>query len=63
MKTTTELKDADYALTEGAAWFTVKGFAIRILSTEEGVAVDIYESGNEWEPIASTFAHDSDISE
>ena len=55
------LKDDDYTLEEGAAWFTVKGFSIRILSTDEGVVVDIYESGNEWEPLASTYAFDSDI--
>jgi hypothetical protein len=55
------LKDDDYTLEEGAAWFTVKGFSIRILSTDEGVVVDIYELGNEWEPLASTYAHDSDI--
>jgi hypothetical protein len=56
------LKDDDYTLTEGAAWFTVKGFAIRILSTDEGVVVDIYNEGEEMEsPIASTYAHDEDI--
>jgi hypothetical protein len=56
------LKDDDYTLEEGAAWFTVKGFAIRILSTDEGVVVDIWKDGGEMDsPIASTYAHDSDI--
>jgi hypothetical protein len=56
------LKDDDYTLTEGAAWFAVKGFAIRILSTDEGVVVDVWKDGGEMDsPIASTYAYDSDI--
>jgi hypothetical protein len=56
------LKDDDYTLSEGAAWFTVKEFSIRILSTDEGVVVDIYNEGEEMElPIASTYAHSEDI--
>ena len=31
----TQLVDGDYVLAEGAAWFTVKGFSIRIHSTDE----------------------------
>jgi hypothetical protein len=58
----TELKDGDYVLTEGAGWFTVKGFAIRILSTDEGIVVDVYRDGNEMDsPIASTYAFDADL--
>ena len=58
------LKDDDYTLTEGAAWFTVKGFAIRILSTDEGVVVDIYNEGEVMElPIASTYALDNEHGE
>ena len=57
------LKDDDYTLEEGAAWFTVKGFAIRILSTDEGVVVDIWKDGGEMDsPIASTYAFDQEIS-
>lgn len=56
------LKDDDYTLEEGAAWFTVKGFAIRITSTDSKVEVDIYKEGEEMNaPIASTYAHDEDI--
>ena len=59
-----DLKDDDYTLTEGAAWFTVKGFSIRILSTDEGVVVDIYSEGEEMEsPIASTYAFDNEQGE
>ena len=42
-----ELKDGDYTLTDGAAWFSVNGFAIRIHTTDEGVAVDMYKDGKE----------------
>jgi hypothetical protein len=56
------LKDDDYTLTEGVAWFTVKSFSIRILSTDEGVVVDVWKDGGEMDsPIASTYAYDSDI--
>jgi hypothetical protein len=56
-----EITDADYILAEGAGWFEVKGFAVRIHSTDEGVAVDIYKNGSEDEDsIASCYAFDSD---
>lgn len=38
-----ELQDEDHVLVEGAAWFDVKGFAVRIHSTHEGVAVDVFD--------------------
>lgn len=38
------LIDDDYTLVEGAAWLDVKGFWIRIHSTDEGVVVDIYDA-------------------
>lgn len=38
------LIDDDYILTEGAAWLDVKGFSVRIHSTDEGVVVDIYDA-------------------
>lgn len=48
-----KLPDADYVLTEGAAWIEVKGVAIRIFTTDEGVALMVYESGKEFDdPIA-----------
>lgn len=60
MSTDKVLKDEDYTLEEGAAWFTVKGFSVRIMSTDEGVVVDIYGLGREMAgPIASTYAFDS----
>jgi hypothetical protein len=59
-----DLKDADYVLTEGAAWFTVKNFSIRIFSTDEGVVVDIYKKGSEMDSfIAGTYAADDETIE
>ena len=58
---TTSLKDADYILSQGAAWLEVKNFSIRVHTTDEGVVVDIYRSGNEDEDaIASAYAFDSE---
>ena len=56
-----ELLDDDYILTDGAAWFTVKGFSVRIHSTDEGVVADVYAEGREDEDaIASTYAFDNE---
>lgn len=61
---TNNLTDDDYTLVEGAAWFTVKGFSIRIHSTDEGVIADIFAKGHEMEPcIAGTYAFDSEAEE
>ena len=57
-----ELDDDDYVLTEQKAWFTVKGFAIRIHATDEGVAVDIYADGKETDgTISSAYALDNEL--
>jgi hypothetical protein len=54
----------DYTLTDGKAWFEVKGFAIKIHKTDEGVVVDIYQNGLEdGNPIASTYAFDNELEE
>lgn len=63
MKITLEntLNDANYQLAEGAAWFAVKNFSIRIHSTDEGVIVDVWAKGRESEDlIAATYAFDSE---
>lgn len=58
---TNELKDADYKLIEGAAWFAIKDFSIRIHGTPEGVIVDVWAKGCEGDdPLASTYAFDSE---
>lgn len=52
-----DLDDNDYTLTDGAGWFEIKGFAVRIFATEEGVRVDIYKDKDELsEPIDSALA-------
>ena len=59
-----ELKDGDYELVDGAAWFTVKGAAIRIASTDEGVVVDIYRNHKEMEDaVASAYVFDSELAD
>lgn len=63
----THLNDDDYVLDEGAGWFDVKGFAVRIHATDEGVVVDVFDSKalgagvGMGEPLASTWAHDNDL--
>lgn len=55
------IKDASFELAEGAAWFAVKNFSIRIHSTHEGVIVDVWAKGREGEDlIATTYAFDSE---
>ena len=59
-----ELQEGDYELVDGGAWFSVKGAAIRIHSTDEGVEVDIYRDGKEDEDaLASTYVYDSELNE
>jgi hypothetical protein len=56
------LLDGEYVLTDGAAWFRVKNFSIRIQSTDEGVVVDLYPYLQEMEePVASCWAFDSEV--
>lgn len=61
----TKIDDGDYELTDGCAWLSAKGFAIRIHTTDEGVVVDIYkEVGTDQvydAPIASAYAFDSEL--
>ena len=59
-----ELGNGDYVLVDGAAWFTVKGAAVLIRSTDEGVAVHIYRDGKEDEDsVASAYAFDRELAE
>jgi len=59
-----EIKDGDYVLAEGAGWFEVGGFAIRIKKDDEGVVVDVYKKGREDEDsIVSCYAFDSELEE
>lgn len=61
---THNLKDGDYLLVDGAGWFTVKGFSVRINSTDEGIVVDVYKDGDEMSgAITSTYAFDNELEE
>ena len=58
---TIPLDDQDYILTDGGAWLEVKDFAIRILSTKQGLTIDVYRNGRELEdPIESIVLFDID---
>lgn len=53
----------DYDLPPGArsVWIGVKDFAVYIVSTDEGVVVDIFANGCEMEnPLASAYAFDQE---
>jgi len=56
--------DSDYQLKEkaGSCWVEVDGFAIYICRTDEGVVVDIYESGSEMdESLAGCYAFTNEL--
>ena len=58
------LRDGDYLLPEGAAWFTLKGFSIRLVGTDDGVVVNIYANGREMDDaLATAQAFDSEVGE
>jgi hypothetical protein len=60
----TPLQDGDYLLSEGAAWFTLKGFSIRLVGTDDGVVVNIYANGREMDDaLAIAQAFDSEVEE
>lgn len=53
----TELKDGDYTLIDGRAWFTVGNISIRISATEQGVVCDMYPLHDEMnDAVASCYA-------
>ena len=66
---TTDLTDQDYVLAEGAAWFDVGGFTIRIHSTDEGVIADIFDANlcktGDFDAalMASTYVFNSELSD
>jgi len=59
-----DLKDGDYTLVDGTAWFTIKKFSVRVYATDEGIVADIWIAGKENEDvIASTYAFDHECEE
>ena len=62
--TDVDLKEGDYTLVDGYAWFTIKKFSVRVHATDKGVAVDVWVKGKEDEDaIASTYAFDHEFEE
>lgn len=57
------LPNGVYILTEGRAWLEVGGFAVCVAKTDEGVSVDVFESGLEdGGSLVSCYAFDSELS-
>lgn len=61
------LADNDYTMDKnGSVWIDVRGFTVNILTTDEGITVDVF---NRYElaehipcnPIASTYAFDHEL--
>lgn len=58
------LPEGDYVIAGESAWFTVKGFSVKIQKTDEGVVCDIYADGKEDHgSIASCYAFDAELVE
>lgn len=59
-----ELKDDDYVLVEGRAWFTIGNISVRLTRTDEGVVCDMYPLNNETsDSVASCYAFHSEMEE
>lgn len=53
---------ASFSMDADGAWIDVKGFAVRIQITDQGIVTDIYARGMEENgPMASTYAFDHEI--
>ena len=61
------LTDGDYTMDEnGSVWIDVRGFTVHILTTDEGIVVDVFNPNELAEhifcsPIASTYAYDHEL--
>ena len=56
----TVITEGDYII-EGGAWFTIKGFSIKIQETDDGIIVHTYALGKEDElPICANQFFDSE---
>jgi hypothetical protein len=61
------LEDGDYKMSnDGSVWVDVRGFTVHIMTTDEGVVVDIFDSSELAEhcycsPMASTYAYDHEL--
>jgi hypothetical protein len=66
----THLTDDDYTMdNNGSVWIDVRGFTVHILTTDEGIIVDIFNAEQLREafpfaaPVASTYAFDHELAE
>jgi hypothetical protein len=63
----THLTDDDYTMDKnGSVWIDVRGFTVHILTTDEGIVVDVFNRSELADccyvsAIASTWAHDHDL--
>lgn len=54
--------EKDYIVQDNGVWLTIKGFSVRVVKTDEGICVDVFEIGKEDQDcIASTYAFDSEV--
>jgi hypothetical protein len=53
-----EPPESDYTLRPGqvSCWVSVGNISVYVVRADEGVAVDLYPKGREFEPLASTYA-------
>lgn len=59
-----QIPDGDHELSEGRTWIKVGPYAVAIIKTDEGIAVDIYQDGREMEEaVSSCWALDADLAD
>jgi hypothetical protein len=65
----THLIDGDHKMDDdGSVWIEVRGFAVHILTTDEGIVVDVFNRSELADrcyvsPIASTYAYDHELTD
>jgi hypothetical protein len=65
----TRLTDDDYTMdNNGSVWIDVRGFTVHILTTDEGIVVDVFNRSELAEhiycsPIAATYAYDHELTD
>jgi hypothetical protein len=64
-----QLTDGDYKTADQCAvWIDVRGFAVYLRTTDEGIVVDVFNAeqlrdGMHTHPVASTYAFDHELAE
>jgi hypothetical protein len=65
----THLIDGDHKMDDdGSVWIDVRGFTVHILTTDEGIVVDVFNRSELADrcyvsPIASTYAYDDELTD